>query len=120
MQLNPNASATSAVVPFSPTAGIAVAVIKATPGNLFGITVCNQVAAVTYLQFFNATATPTLGTSVLFSIPIPAGAGTGTLIIPPSAFALANFSAGIAIGAATTATGSTAPATAPTGTIFYL
>jgi hypothetical protein len=104
---------------FLPTSGSIVAGnIKAAAGKLFGVSAVNQVAAVTYLQFFNTAGVPALGTNVVFSIPIPAGSGS-VLTIPPSVFALASFSTGIAWGAATTATGASAPASAPTGMCFY-
>jgi hypothetical protein len=120
IQQVPMAAAANALTPFFPASGNIVAgVVKGSAGNLFGILAVNQVAAVTWLQFFNATTTPTLGTSVVWAIPIPAGAGTGILIMMPGDFALANFTTGIAWGAATAPAGASAPATAPTGMCFY-
>ena len=117
--LAPVSAADVALTPFYPTSGAIVAgVLKAAPGNLYGLAVVNAVAAVTWLQFFDKATTPTLGTNVLFALPIPAGANTGTLIIPASALPLSAFAAGIAWGAATTPGGSSAPATAPNGMAF--
>ena len=47
------------------------------------------------------------------------GAGTGLLILMPGDFAIANFTTGIAWGAATAIGGASAPATAPQGVAFY-
>jgi hypothetical protein len=81
--------------------------------------VMNQVAGITWIQFFNTTGTPTLGTSVIFALPVPGGAGTGLLIMMPGDFAIANFATGISWGAATAVNGASAPATAPQGVCFY-
>jgi hypothetical protein len=90
--------------------------IKASAGNVYGVSVSNLVAATTYLQFFNTTAAPAAGVGVRF-LAIPASA---TLSIPPGAIALGNFATGIGVSATTTAGGTTAPATFPAVTVFYL
>jgi hypothetical protein len=117
----PQAGASSATSPFFPTSGnIVAAFIKASAGNLYALFATNQVAAVTWLCFYNKTTAPVLGTDTpAFALPIPAGAGTGILTIPPGAIALASFATGIAWAAATTPAGAAAPATAPTGMCFY-
>jgi hypothetical protein len=119
VQVIPMAAAANALTPFFPASGNIVAgVVKGSAGNLWGLMVVNQVAAVTWIQFFNSTTTPTLGTSVVFAIPVPGGAGTGVLVMMPGDQALANFTTGIAWGAATAPAGASAPATAPTGMAF--
>jgi hypothetical protein len=113
----PMTAAANALSLFVPSSGNIVAgVVKASAGNWAGMYVQNNVAAVTWIQFFNSTSTPTLGTSVVFAIPVAASAA---LYIWPGMFALYNFSTGIAWGAATTYAGASAPATAPTGACWY-
>jgi len=90
--------------------------IKASAGNVMGLSIYNPNATVIFLQFYNTAGTPTLGTSVTWFVPVPA---TGTVNIPPGVFALANHTTGIGIGASTTATSTGTPATAPSATIFY-
>lgn len=98
-------------------AALTVLNVKASAGNVYGLTVVNKVASVIYLQFYNTAGTPTLGTSVVWWIPIAASA---TLVIAPGALALNNFATGIGIGASTTPTSTGTPATAPDASIFYL
>lgn len=96
---------------------LTVANVKASAGNVYGITVVNKIASVIYLQFYNTAGTPTLGTGVTWWIPIAASA---TVIIAPHPLALGNFTTGIGIGASTTPTSTGTPGTAPDVTIWYL
>jgi hypothetical protein len=89
--------------------------IKAAAGNLFGLYVVNPNASVIYLQFYNTASTPVLGTSVVWWVPV-AASYAGQIQLP---YAI-NFTTGIGIGAATTATGSSAPGSAPIVTEFYI
>jgi len=120
-QMIPGSVAANALSTFyySTTGVVDARNIKASAGSLYGMFITNQVAAVTYIQFFNTAGSPTLGTSVIFSLAVPAGAGTGLLIMMPGDYAIANFATGIAWGAATAINGSSAPATAPVGVCFY-
>lgn len=97
-------------------AGLTTLNIKASAGSLYGMSIVNKVANVTYIQTYNTAGTPTLGTSVISWIPVAASA---TVFIPPGSIALQNFATGIGIGAATTATGAAAPATAPDVVVYY-
>lgn len=116
----PGTAAANACSIFQPSSGNIVAgVVKASAGSVYGFSIMNNVAAVTWIQFFNSTSTPTLGTSVVWAVPVPGGAGTGLLILMPGDFAIANFTTGIAWGAATAIAGASAPATAPQGVAFY-
>jgi hypothetical protein len=90
--------------------------IKNTAGNVYGLSIQNPNASVIFLQFYNTTGTPVLGTFVIWFIAVPA---SGTVTIPPGTMALANHAAGIGIGASTSATSTGTPGTAPNVTIFY-
>lgn len=109
-------TASSGACSVSNQASLATPNIKASAGNVYGISVVNKDAALLYIQFYNTAGTPTRGTSVVWWIPVAASA---TVNIPPGAMALANHSAGIGVTAATTATGSGAPSTAPDVVIYY-
>jgi len=95
---------------------LTVANIKASAGNVMGVAVTNPNASIIYLQFYNTAGTPTLGTSVIWWIPIPA---SGTVFLPPGTFALANHATGIGIGASTTPTSTGTPGSAPSVVVFY-
>lgn len=88
--------------------------VKNAAGNVFGVSIANPNASTIFLQFYNSASTPSLGTSVVWWLAIGANF-SGTLVLP---YAI-NFTTGIGIGAATTATGGTAPGTAPSVTVFY-
>jgi hypothetical protein len=109
-------TAASASVSVGLAASLTVLNIKASAGNVYGCTVVNKVASVIYLQFYNTASTPTLGTGVIWWIPIPV---SGTVIIPPGTYALKNHTTGIAIGAAISPTGAVAPGTAPDVLIWF-
>ncbi len=90
--------------------------IKSSAGNLYGVSWANIQAATVWLQFYNSSS-PTCGTSVVFSLAVPA---SGTLNIPPGSKALHNFSTAIGFCCGTTATGSTACTTGDeAGTVMY-
>lgn len=89
--------------------------IKNSAGNVYGWSLYNGNASVCYLQFYNAGSAPTCGTSVTWSFPLPASS-TST-VVPP--YALYNHATGIGFCAGTTATGSTACATALSGTLLW-
>jgi hypothetical protein len=115
--LDPNAiTNTVAGASVSAQAALTVANVKTSQGNVYGVSVANPNASTIFLQFYNTAGTPTLGTGVVWFLAIPAST---TLNIPPGLVPLANLATGIGIGAATTATGGTAPGTAPSVTIFY-
>ena len=48
--------------------------VKASAGQIYGYTIFNPNAAVVYVSWYDASSTPTVGTSMLFAIGIPAGA----------------------------------------------
>lgn len=78
--------------------------LKASAGNLLGITLSNTSAAAKYVKFYNKASAPTVGTDTpvcLFAV--PAG---GTVTVDGSAWAFVRFTTGIAYaitGAATDA-----------------
>lgn len=110
----PSTNATSALTPKILSAAGAATVIKAAAGNLWGMALLNNNAAVVWVEFFN-TATPILGTTTpICAFPIPASA---SLIIPPDALALANFSADIYVAAVTAYNGTSTGSVS--GTVFY-
>lgn len=88
--------------------------VKASAGNVYGVSCVNTNAAVCYLQFYNSNA-PTCGTSVTWSIAIPTSGVTNMINNPP----MANHSTGIGVCMGTTPTGATACTTANTCTVFY-
>lgn len=120
--LNPNYTvgipwpiAQAACSTFSNSAVTTAVVVKAGLGNLYGFLV-NGGTPGNFLQFINASATPTLGTLPVFSIQIPA---SGIVTVMPGAIALANFSLGISLGISTTYNGASA-GTAAAVVAFYL
>lgn len=90
--------------------------VKASAGNVYAMSATNGAASICWVQFLNSAGSGTLGTAVIFSIPLPA---SGTVNLPVGAMALSNFSTGIAVGIATTATGSSACGTAGNVAVFY-
>jgi hypothetical protein len=86
--------------------------------RLYGLHLDNPNTSKVYVQFFDAlSANVTLGsTTPTFVIVLPASSTLDdpTLTIP------INFSTGLTFAVTTTATGSTAPSTGITGTIFYM
>jgi hypothetical protein len=90
--------------------------VKSSAGNLFGLVAINNAAAKTWIQLYDTAGTPTLGASVLWSVPI---LPSGIVVISTGTYAIGTFASGIGAGAATSATGSGVPATAPDVTFFY-
>lgn len=94
------------------------AVVKTSGGNVFGMYALNGAASTCWVQLSNSASSPTLGTGVVFSIPLPAST-TQPLYLTPSMLALGNFSTGISVGIATTATGSTPCGSGGNLVVFY-
>jgi len=92
--------------------------VKASAGNVYGVFALNGAASTCWIQFINSAGAGTLGTGVIFSIPLPAST-TQPVWVGPAPMALGNFSTGIAVGIATTATGSSACGTGGNLTVFY-
>jgi hypothetical protein len=82
----------------------AVANIKASAGNLYGLVVGNSGTIPCWLQLFNTAGTPTAGTSVVDSFMVQAGT---TMVITPGQLALENFATGIGAAGATADSGAT-------------
>jgi len=96
---------------------LTVSNIKTSAGNVYGMSIVNNSAATLYIQLYNTAGTPTLGTSVVSWIAVPA---SGVLTISPGAVALEFFATGIGIGASTTPTSTGTPTTAPSVAVWYL
>jgi hypothetical protein len=96
--------------------GATVTAVKASAGNLFGMSLVNNNAAVVFVSFWNvAVGSVTLGTTVptcVFAIP-----ASGVLNLPPSALALLNSATAISFAAVTAYNG--AAGGSVTGSIFY-
>ena len=99
----PSTSSSFAYTRFHAATG-AAANVKASAGNLYGLVIGNNGTVPCFVQFMNTAGTPTAGTSVLDSYMVQAGT---VLVVPPSVEALANFSTGIGLAAATTDSGAT-------------
>jgi hypothetical protein len=85
-------------------ASAAAGSIKASAGNLYGISLGNDGTIPCYMQLFNTAGTPTAGTSVIDSYLVQAGT---TRTIGPGVLALENFSTGIGYAGATADSGAT-------------
>lgn len=118
--VSPNPVATSgAALTSANESGITASVnVKASAGNVFGGYALNGAASTCWIQFINSAGAGTLGTGVVFSIPLPAST-TQPVTFGFGDMALSNFSTGIAVGIATTQTGSTACGTAGNVVVFY-
>ena len=93
--------------------------VKASAGNVFGLfAIQGQSSTVCWVQFINSSGAGSLGSGVIFSVPLPAST-TQPVWMAPAPFALSNFSSGIAVGVATTATGSSACGTGANLVVFY-
>jgi hypothetical protein len=114
----PSETASNALSPSVQASLTTPVVVKAGAGDVFGVYALNGAITTCWVQFINAASSPVLGTNVVFSIPLPASVSQ-PVYVSPGAFALANFPAGISVGIATTATGSTPCGTAGNLTAFY-
>jgi hypothetical protein len=112
----PSAAAGAAPSLSSQSSLTTAVVLKSSAGNLYGFSVTNGAASVCYLEFINVGTSPSLGTSALFSIPIPA---SGSVIVTPNEIPMAAFSSGISVGMSTAYNGSSACGSAATAVIFY-
>jgi len=92
--------------------------VKASAGNVYGVQALNGAASSCWIQFINSSGAGTLGTGVVFSVPLPAST-TQPVALGPGDLALSNFTSGIAVGIATTAGGSTPCGTAGQVVVFY-
>jgi hypothetical protein len=92
--------------------------VKASTGNVYGVFAINGAASTCWIQFINSAGAGTIGTGVIFAIPLPAST-TQPVYVAPSPFALSNFSTGIAVGVATTATGAVACGAGANLTVWY-
>jgi hypothetical protein len=99
----PSTSSTYAFTLYHNASG-AAGTIKASAGNLYGLTLGNDGTIPCYMQLFNSASTPTAGTSVVNSYMVQAGT---TLPIPAGVLALENFATGIGYAGATTDSGAT-------------
>jgi hypothetical protein len=109
-------SALQALTNINVNATGALVAVKASAGNLFGLSMFNGTAAIVYLSFWNvATGSVTLGTTAptcVFALP-----ASGTLTVPPSDFAMLNSATAISFAAVTTYNGATTASV--TGSIFF-
>jgi hypothetical protein len=110
----PSTQAASAFTPSSQAALTTSVNIKASAGNVYGVA-ANGGAAGCWIQFINSAGAGTLGTGVVFQIPL---VGTATTV-GPGDIALANFTTGIAVGVASAFNGASACATSGQVTIFF-
>lgn len=94
---------------------LATANVKASAGNVYGLSVNNTSSTPIYLQFYNTAGTPTLGTGVVWWV----ACFPGITLIPISPFAMGNFTTGIGIGASTNPNTAAVPSVAPVVTVFY-
>jgi hypothetical protein len=91
--------------------------VKASAGNVYGWSAVNAAASVCWLQFYNTAGTPTCGTAVIWSVPLPVTPGVSNFV--PANLPLQNHATGIAICVSTTATGGTTCGSTASGTIFF-
>lgn len=96
--------------------------VKAGTGNVYGILVTNgSTTAACYLEIINASSSPSLGTAVQFSVPIPESTSTapGQVFFPIGAIPYAHLTTGISVGIASAEGGSSACGTAGQLVLFY-
>jgi hypothetical protein len=89
--------------------------IKASAGNVYGISASSSAATPCYVQFYNSNA-PTCGTSVITSIALPPTPGVVNIAAD---LPLMNFATGIGVCFSTTQTGSVTCTGTLSATIFY-
>lgn len=90
--------------------------VKSSAGNLYGWALTNEAGVIHFLQFFNVSGGPTVGTDTPFlSFGVPSTGAANVWFNPPVAF-----STGIVIAATSTVSGSTAAASGMNANIFYV
>jgi hypothetical protein len=94
---------------------LTVGMARSGSGNLYGFICTNLAATIIYLQFYDSVGNPTLGTGVIWTVPIPIG---GTVKIDPGSYAIWHVNNGVGVGASTTPTGAGTPSVAPILTAF--
>ncbi len=100
----PSTSATYAFTMYHHTYTGTALNIKGSAGNLYGFSASNYGTVTCFLQFYNNSGVPSIGTGVVDSYMVQAGLG---LTIAPGQLALENFTSGIGFAAATADAGST-------------
>lgn len=115
--LVPSTASTSAISASAKATLTTSTNVKASTGNVYGIFALNGAASTCWVELINSASAGTLGTAVIFSIPLPASTTQPVWITLPYPV---NFSTGIAIGIATTNGGATACGTAGNVTVFFL
>ena len=113
----PTATSTTAISAAAKATLTASVNVKASSGNVFAVMGINGAASTCWIQFINSASAGTLGTGVIFAVPLPASTTQPIYITLPFPV---NFSTGIAVGISTTATGATACGTAGNITVFFL
>lgn len=90
--------------------------VKAIPGQYYGSKIYNPNASAVWVEYYNTTTAPTIGstTNLLIEFAVPATSSVMTTDDNGVAF-----SSGLYVAVATTATGSTAPGTGLTITTVY-
>jgi hypothetical protein len=113
----PTTSSTNATSRYH-SSSAAVANVKASAGNLYGLVLGNSGTIDCWLQVFNTAGTPTAGTSVVDSYMVQAGQ---TVVIPVGPLALTNYATGIGVAGATSDSGATVTGCTTTFsvTVFY-
>ena len=91
--------------------------VKASVGLVYGVFALNGAASACWVQFINSSGAGTLGTGVVFSIPLPAS--TTQPVWLPFQPPVGGFGQGIAVGIATTAGGASACGTAGNVVVLY-
>jgi hypothetical protein len=119
--LKPDTAAAHAVATATVKTSVTTAVVvKSSAGNLYGWAAQNgATAADCFVEFINASSSPSLGTAAVFSVQMTefaAAAQQNAFYMLPVPI---NFSTGISVGFATTFNGSSACGTAGNITIFY-
>jgi hypothetical protein len=95
--------------------------VKASAGNVYGVVAQNNATTGCWLQFINSASAGTLGTGIVFQVPIPAAVASAQqpfIYIQAPPYALGSFSSGIAVGLSTSVGGSIA-CTSANVSVFY-
>ena len=101
-QIKPSAASTYAPTRYVNFASSTAASVKASAGNVFSAAICNNNAAIRYLQIHNTASAPTASAVPLYTFAIPA---SGSIVIGNDFFtnAGAYFSTGIGFAVSTSA-----------------